>query len=80
MGLFSSRCKSLSSRQLAGKAVPHFLGGFMKLIKIQLLKGMIWLCDKALSDYQDGALDQSEINWMVETRNDCLKKLKELQG
>jgi len=52
----------------------------MKLIKIQLLKGMIWLCDKALSDTHYDALDQSEINWMVETRNDCLKKLKELQG
>ena len=50
----------------------------MKCIKIQLLKGVIWLCDKSLKDYE--ALDQSEINWMVKTRNDCRKKLKELQG
>ena len=48
----------------------------MKKLKIKILKLMVSLCDASLTMREDMELE--EVNWMVSTRNDCLRKLNKL--
>ena len=47
----------------------------MKKIKTAILNLLIWGCNKALSDYREGASDQTDVNGVVAIKNDCLKML-----
>lgn len=46
----------------------------LKSIKSSLDKVIIKLCDKALSN-KDGALNQGEVDFIINAKNGCLKSL-----
>ena len=50
----------------------------MKKLKIKLLKAMIYLCDVAIRNDDDVELE--EMNGMVATRNDLMRKLSREQA